>query len=178
MLCGIPVWLSSWFKRIQLKRDIYANGSKWKKSTCCTFAFMLEWNHSFNSGLLSYGCQELQQNGLADNGGGNGEAFFFFFFGHFAWLQSLKEEYNVEKNVNHVNSLSRRSGICMAVPVMRHGAPSGLFDETYQAFVFLTEFSALKTLLFSILQNSKWRFSVLSTPSPQLDPGVSEALQT
>lgn len=43
----------------------------------------------------------------------------------------------------------------MAVPVMRHGAPSGLFDETYQAFVFPTEFSALKTLLFSILQNSK-----------------------
>lgn len=106
------------------------------------------------------------------------EKHFFFFFCHFAWLQSLKEEYNVEKNVNHVNSLSRRSGICMAVPVMRHGAPSGLFDETYQAFVFLTEFSALKTLLFSILQNSKWRFSVLSTPSPQLDPGVSEALQT
>lgn len=40
----------------------------------------------------------------------------------------------------------------MAVPVMRHGAPSGLFDETYQAFVFLTEFSALKTLLFSKLK--------------------------
>lgn len=42
----------------------------------------------------------------------------------------------MEQNVNHVSSLSRTSRISIAVPVTRHGALSGLFDETYQVFVF------------------------------------------
>lgn len=170
MLRGIPEWLSRWFKRIQLKRDIYANGSKRKKNTCCSFAFMLEWNHSFNSGLLSYGCQKLQQNGLK----GKGRSIFVLSVDILHDCNHLKRNIMWRKCKSHQFTKQDKSDLwCLWCIMVRC-----LFSVwTYQVCVFLTEFSALKTL-FSILQNSNWRFSVLSTPSPLLDPSVSEALQT